>query len=701
MEERVGDVFDEMTGVGARIETPPQGGLSVFDPIERTQIRVETDVENVRQGSVAERFPMPLDAAVSFRTDTITFPVVVAIHVRTTDGGHVTQTDHFAFEELPAGEYVLDLAAPIKLYVRAAGPMTIRSDADRTVIDLDGETRVDVGARSFHDSPAGTITTTDDPRDVMAAVNAFGHALKTQAPDRSYPTLRGHPPRLERGDELVIPSSLEAPETNVQLAVPPRFEYIYPAASLAYYIGARLVAGETPEIRTTDGFTYSLDREDGYEATVARTLKQVFVLDCVARTEGYYEVPLFERAALEASLDISFPEVREASPTERLATYLSVPFESVEPYCPTWKLTADVTPTGEYLELLPYLVDELAVVRTPTDDAVTSATEQAATVREFYRATDGGRDDGTNAGRYVRPSAADSIEQTWAGEGTPIGASKAMVEAYENRLDRSLASDDISITVVCNDPDMVEERDMADTVYGSRDELPFDVRQHDDLTRAELQEVLAADTDFLHYIGHIDEEGIECADGKLALDRIETTGVDAFFLNACSSYRVGARLVEAGAIGGIVTLSDVLNNAAVTMGRTLARLLNTGYPLNVALETARNESYAGGQYVTVGDGGLGIVQPESNLPDLVEITDVRDGTVDIVYRTFLANRFNLGTMMAPTIRDESMYYLAPVKDGLEYTLSVSELVEFVDRRTPIRFEGALHWADTFDFSRLD
>ncbi|WP_240792410.1 caspase family protein [Salarchaeum sp. JOR-1] len=696
MEERTGDTFDA-AGIGARIDTPPHGGLSVYDPIARTRIRVETDAENVREQGAEDRFPMPLDAAVSFRTDAITFPVVVAVHVRQADGTHVTQTDHFAFEEFPAGEYVLDLAAPIKLYVRASGPMTVRSDADTTVIEFDRETRVAVGARSFHDSPAGTVTTTDDPRDVMEAVNAFGHALKTQEPARSYPTLRGHPPRLERGDELVIPPGLEAPETDVRMAVPPRFEYIYPAVSLAYYLGARLVPGETPEIRTADGFTYSLDREGGYEATVARTLKQVFVLDCVARTEGYYEVPLFERAALEASLDISFSEARAASPTERLATYLSVPFESVEPYCPTWKLTADVTPSAEYLELVPYLVDELAVVRTPTDDAVASATEQAESVREFYRATDGG----TNGGRYVRPTAADSVEQTWAGEGTPIGASKAMVAAYENRVNRSLAPGDIGITVVCNETDMIEERDMTNTVYGSRDELPFDVRQHENLTQAELREVLAADTDFLHYIGHIDEEGIECADGKLALDSIETTGVDAFFLNACSSYRVGAKLVEAGAIGGIVTLSDVLNNAAVTMGKALARLLNVGYPLNVALETARNESYAGGQYVTIGDGGLGIVQPESNLPDLVEITDVRDGTVDITYRTFLTRSFDLGTMMAPTIRSESMYYLAPVRDGLEYTLSVEELVEFVDRRTPIRFDGSLHWADTFDFSRLD
>ena len=34
---------------------------------------------------------------------------------------------------------------------------------------------------------------------------------------------------------------------------------------------------------------------------------------------------------------------------------------------------------------------------------------------------------------------------------------------------------DIDITVVCNDAEMTEERDLIGDIYGDRDELPFDV----------------------------------------------------------------------------------------------------------------------------------------------------------------------------------------------------------------------------------
>jgi len=690
----VSDGAGDVDGVAATVVAADDDGIEVVDPVERTRVRLETTTPPDPVAVSTDAFPIPLDTAVAVRTDEVALPVVVAVHVQTLSGELVTQTEHFAYEELPDGEYLLDIAGPIKLYLRVSGPLTVRSDADRTVIALDGEREVTVGARSFHDSPAGTITTTDDPVDVMRAVSTFGHALKTRGPDRSYPTLRGHPPRVKLGEELDVPPGLEPPETPVTVELPPSFEYVYPAASLAYYLGAKVVPGERPLIRVGD-FTHSLSGPDGFETTVARTLKTVFVLDCAARTEGYYDVPLFERAALDNVVDVPFADLYEMSTPERLRAYLDVDYEAVEPYCPAWKLTADVTPTAEHVELLPYLVDDLAVVRTPEADRGVDTTQQVAAVDEFVRG--GGRPQA----EFVRPEPSTAIEQTWAGDGMPIGASKALLAAYENRLDRTVGADDITITVVCNAAEMNDERDVVDDVYGSRAELPFEVRQHEGLTRAELRSVLATDTDFLHYIGHIDEDGIECADGKLDPASIPETGVDAFLLNACSSYEVGTALVEAGAIGGIVTLSDVLNGAAVTMGRTLARLLNVGYPLGVALEVARDESYAGGQYVTVGDGGLAIAQPKYNLPDLVEITDASEGRVDVTYRTFLTTGFGVGTLMMPTVRDESQYYLAPVANGLRYDLSVSELVDFVFEKTPIRYDGALHWAESFDFGQLD
>lgn len=703
MVDSVGDdVFTEIEDVTTTFVESPDS-VEVVDPIERNRMRLETP-DSVSPTSIpTSEFPIPLDTAVSFRTDAVTLPVVVAVYVRNSEGDVVTQAEHFAYEELPAGEYLLDLAGPIKTYLQVAGPLTVRSDAERTSIELADEQVVRVGARSLHDSPAGTITTTDDPEDVMAALSAFSRALKTTDPERSFPTLRGHPPRVERGDILDIPRGLEAPETAVTVEVPASFEYIYPAASLAYYLGATLEPGPEPRIVTADGFEYALDGPDGFEEAVARTLKQVFVLDCVTRIDGYHDVDLQERTALQATVDVDFGSLYAASESDRLERYLTIDYADVEPCVPTWRLTADVPSSADPVEFIPYFVNDLALVRVRTDAAATDTGPQVEAVEEFLRSPTGGAArGGVNdiEQQFVRPPPSDSMEQAWVGQGIPIGASKAMVSAFENRLDRKPTAGDITITVVCNDTEMADERDIVDEVYGSRENLPFDVRRYEHLTRDELREVLAAETEFLHYIGHIDEEGIECADGKLDVESISSTGVDAFLLNACSSYKVGMDLVEAGAIGGIVTLSDVLNSAAVTMGKTLARLLNVGYPLGVALDTARDESYAGGQYITVGDGGLAIAQPEYNLPDLMEVNAVCDDVVDMTYRTFLTTGFGLGTLMIPTVRDESYYYLAPVEGGLTYELSRDELQEFLDEKTPIRYNGALHWADTFDFDQL-
>lgn len=56
------------------------------------------------------------------------------------------------------------------------------------------------------------------------------------------------------------------------------------------------------------------------------------------------------------------------------------------------------------------------------------------------------------------------------------------------------------------------------------------------------------------------------------------------------------------------------------IGRTMACLLNTGFPLRAALTIARDESIIGGKYIVIGDGGLSITQPKSNVPNLCEIT---------------------------------------------------------------------------------
>ncbi|SFR43430.1 caspase family protein [Halogeometricum limi] len=690
-------------------EAPGGEGVVVTDPIERHQFELSTPGPVAPEPADPAAFTFPADAAVQFRTDRLDLQTVVSVCVRDEAGQMLGQTDHFATESFPDGTYGIELFAPVKTYVRVDGPVTIRSNDARTTLSFDETVDVLVGARSHHKRPAATITTPDDPHSIMRAVSLLGSALKTTTPERSYPTLRGHPPLVERGERFSAPPAMAAPETGVTLELPPTHRHVYVAAPLAYYLGATVVEGETPRLRTENGFTYELDGPAGYERTVERVLKQTFFLDCVTRTEGYYQVDLHERRAVEGHVDLDFADLYDRSLAEQVEAYLGVPYDDVAEHVPEWKLTTHVTPTPSNVELLPFVANDLAIVRTPRAKPTASSATQAASVGEFLRSTPRVTDGGfvRSASQtsplpdrtYVQPEKTDSLEQAWVGQGTPIGASKASLQAYHNRLYRSPTEGEISITVVCNDPKMAAERDDVESVYGSREKLPFDVRVAYELTREELRDALATDVDFFHYIGHIDDYGFHCSDGTLDASTLSDVGMDAFLLNACRSYEQGMHLVDAGAIAGVVTLDDVVNSSAVDVGSMLARLLNGGFPIRSALELVRGENAAGDNYIVLGDGGLSVAQSSGVYANMCRIEQTSEG-FDVEYNIYPSSYVGMGGLVKPMLPEINKHYLGSGAVDV-FSLSTEELNSFLElENIPVLVEGKLRWSDAFDTDSL-
>lgn len=279
----------------------------------------------------------------------------------------------------------------------------------------------------------------------------------------------------------------------------------------------------------------------------------------------------------------------------------------------------------------------------------------------------------------------------------PVDAA-VLAAAFHNRLDRTPNAGDITITVVCNDAAMDAERVDVDDIYGDRAGLPFDITIRKDLTTAELESILTEPTDFLHYVGHVDAAGFVCMDGALDAADPDTVGVDAFLLNACHSYDQGMALIRRGAIGGIVTLNDLLNHGAVRMGRTLARLLNCGFPLRSALEIARGESIVGSQYLVVGDGGLAIAQSESGIPNLCAIERVDDDAFKVEFRTYPTSELGMGGHVSPYINSADKHYLTSGRAGL-FEVSRDELNEFLELEDiPMKVGGKLLWSDQVDLT---
>jgi hypothetical protein len=613
------------------------------------------------------------------------------------------EIEHLEDRSLEDGSYILELSTQIKTYIEVSGPVDVTIDLTETRISFENPGSIRIAAVPSHERPAATITTTDNPVDMMSAVSTFGSALKTTTPERSFPSNRGHPPAVQLGDELHIPEVIQPPETGIQLQIPPRYEAIYAVAPLAYYLGADVVPGSTPRLITDTGFEHELDFATTLEMGVEQTLKQVFLLDCVTRTEGLYDIELRARDDLEQLLDLDWAILYERSLAEQVATYLEVPYALVSDTVPEWRLTVHVEPYAETVEQLPFVVNDLAIIRS-ADVSPTRGTDWAEPRNGLSRndvMTRSLAETDTTPGRsYVQPESDSSLEQAWIGDSVPIGASKLTMDAFLNRLDRDANAGEISITIVLNDRRMNDEGDVVNRVYGDRDDLPFDVRVSRDLTVEELRDRLYRESSFFHYIGHIEQDGFQCTDGKLDASTLEETGIDAFLLNACNSYEQGICLIEAGAIGGIVTLSDVINDGAVRIGESIARLLNAGYPLRAALTIARDESVLGSQYIVVGDGGMTVTQAASKTPYLLDISGTDNGfAVDI--ETYSTDDIALGTVFKPHIAQNSEYFLSSGHTAT-FHLSEEELIMFLNlENVPVRNGNDIYWSYLLDPDELD
>jgi hypothetical protein len=620
-------------------------------------------------------------------------------------------------KQFPEGQYNIELSTPIKLYAVIESAFKIYVTSEQVRIEFKTPTEILIGARSHHEHPAGEIITPRDPEDMMRAVSCLSSALKTTTCERSYPTLRGHPPEITLGDELHIPRVIEKLETGIEIEIPPDHRSIYITSPLAYYVGADLVSGDSYKIKTSEGFIYSLDNTSvGIEEKLKRIMKKCFFLDCLTRTEGYYKTTLHERKQVQKEIDIDFKKVYESTLPEQIETYLDIEYNKIEQHIPKWKQTAHIEVTPEKVEVLPFLIHDLATIHSGKNTDVFSKADDTVETSERHTARSGNqsglmtkrkkeckrRSDNVNRMNEIKRVELpkdDSLEQVWVGEGIPIGGSKSMHEAFRNRLKRDPTDGDIEIFVVVNDSEMVNEGEVVDDVYGTREELEFSVDIYNQLNTDELRDLIQTDADFLHYIGHIDTDGFQCADGRLDATGIDSVGIDSFLLNACSSYQQAIELIKSGSIAGIATTQPVLNSGAERMGESIARLLNLGFPLVAALEISKSKSLMGDNYVVVGDSGLDLTQPESGIPSLCRLEREAD-SFNLTYITYLTRKRNIGSITIPYINNNKEFYLTSGFTG-EFNININELMRvFTEDLMPIELDSRLYWSDSISVKEL-
>jgi hypothetical protein len=514
-------------------------------------------------------------------------------------------------------------------------------------------------------------------------------------------------------DKLVIPSILERPDTGITIEVPEDYQSIFIASPLVYYLGADMILGENPRIKTREGFTHDLESTSKeFDEEVKRVLKRCFFLDCITRTEGYYQVRLYERDRVEYNLDLDFSSLYNKSLSEQIKLYLSVPYEEVSRLIPTWKKIAYMEMNAKNIEMLPYLINDLSIIYSSEKANIEHKSLELAESDQISRSKNnyeklirGASDLGKNmrsttssekAKEYVEIPGSNALEHTWVGHGIPIGASKAILNAFKNRLKQKPSRNNIDIAVVVNDEQMAKEGTIVDDVYSSRNQLALTTKLHHQLTAEELCEVFHKDYDFLHYIGHIDKEGFDCINGKVDATGLDDISIRTFLLNACTSYQQAIGLVRSGAVAGIATTKPVLNSGAERVGKAVARLLNLGFPLISALKIAKSESIMGKNYVVIGDGSVNLTQAKGGIPSLCNIHSEDDG-FNMAYQTFITRRKDLGTITIPYAKDNERYFLTSGKTG-EFKMNKNELLRFISMgEMPIKVDSSLYWGDENEF----
>ncbi|QDX40985.1 hypothetical protein [Salarchaeum sp. JOR-1] len=385
----------------------------------------------------------PVDDAVALTTDELVIPPDANARLRDETGeyrGEFSTTPR----EIPEGTHYIELGRIVKTYVvlprtsATAGYDAPHADGGSLRVSFPERTRVVVGARSRHNRPHATITVPDDPRALMSAVGALGASVKEWSAERSWPTLRGHPPAIERGDELAIPDGLSVPDTGVTITVPETYADVYRIAPLAFYLGATVEPGE-PAIRLDNGYTHALSRP--LEPAVDRALARCLLLDTLVRTNGYYSFPRYEYDEIAAALPFYPPKLYDRPIPDQLLEYFEVSWETLAPVVPRWPATAVLAPSIEDAPLLPHALNGLWRVR--IDDSAPTPSPTIATM-----ATRGSPD--ADTGRLVREAFDPERVESRA---TPDTATVAVATddpdraaAFRNRLDTT-ALDPDNVTV--------------------------------------------------------------------------------------------------------------------------------------------------------------------------------------------------------------------------------------------------------------
>ena len=630
-----------------------------------------------------------------------------------------------------------------------------RNGSDGVHVEFPDRRSVSMGFESRVGVPDERVTVTRTPEGVATGLSALAVAPDTTSPDRTWPTLREQPPYVEFGETTHVPRSIHErrPDTGIKLVVPPDLTYLTTGASLAHYLGATVqtVPGVEPHL-DVDGRIVPLGEGRSYQSETAALLRRTFYLDCLARTAGPHGGDLSVSVVAD-ELELDTQALYEAPLAERVDRYLDLPYDSVADVFPEWHLAMYVAPTYETVQALPHMIANVPHLFSPESEPLSkkewlhlSVTDGYDVDREnvwhadhgFSRSTgtvvDGSADtepdaqpggptpadhpraDGTDETLrvtreisnvdLVKPTLGPGRSHGWLAEKVPIDVFKTLPAAYENRqkyLDDP--GSELSVVAVVNDDrrgslDLsdIDEADMRDETteisahYARRaEDLNIDLTVKENVSTAELARTFERRNDLVHFIGHRDEQGLECANGFFSAETIRESNAQTFFLNACGSFPEGRTLVEKGSVGGGVTFESVTNDDAVNVGVAFARLIMNGFCIERALDYTRGQLMTPKDYAVVGDGTHVLTQNDSIVPEALFLSENDDGTYSLLIEQ--SSPWITGGFVQDSVGSEEQPRHLFGTDR-RHTVSTERLEQYLQvHEGPVVYDNELMWSE--------
>lgn len=670
-------------------------GLRIFDVVSGEQYSITTPTE-VEITPCTVELPVPVSKTVRFETSELTIETSIFSYIRRPDGTidrTLTFGDH---AERGEGEWILEFSTPVKTYLLVEGPFSISVTTHDVQLRFAEERTVVLGVRTYRRHPESTITIGNSPTDLAQALSLMGSSLETYSPERSFPTLRNHPPSIQLGHELDIPDDLAPPETGIFIQTPYEVEQLYALAPLSFYLGARLIEDTQTSIVLDSGDSISLASPE-FATRCGNVLKQLVFLDCLTRTEGLYPYDLVERDQVDERISLDWEALYDASLSDRTAAYLEVEYGTIEPYLPRWPARAYVQPDMTSAEILPHLLDQLIPIHPYRPERVTGSNARRRALDRFMHSSDSSLRSGGSVfdGEHVFVDLPEPVEYTalWYGEGIPLNGNHILQDGIRSyHAIRPPPRSEITVTLVCNDPVMTAEIESSASIYGSREQIPFEIDTYRRVGTDQLAELLTEPCDFFHFVGHASEDGLHCPDGTLQPSVLNSVAMRSFFLSACSSYIPGKELVEKGAISGVVTLSDVNEESAEQVGVMVAKLLNGGFSLRSALLIARERSIVGGQYACIGMDNSTLTHPEGGITYACELSggDPEWGLDITTYPNF---HWDIGSVATFQCDPHGRCILAGNTVSVS-SLATESVIEFFEAdQVPVWFDGEWYWSE--------